>query len=114
VPVQNFVGWYLTVFLFLAPFSWYQSTQPVRDIRSRAFWAQAIIMYFLLGARYPLIYLRSTGSAQVTDPAGHIWSTSDIRATSALVATFTMIAFTLIAALRLRATAAATAASPER
>jgi putative membrane protein len=122
VPLQNFAGWYLTVFLFLAPFSWYQSTRPVRESigafsgkveagfpqkmrplenSNRAFWAQAILMYFLLGARYPLAYLCSTDHRQVTDPAGHVWNTSDIRATSALVATFTMLAFALIAWLRL-------------
>jgi uncharacterized membrane protein len=101
VPFQNFMGWYLTVFLFLAPFSRYQSTRPVRESRSRDFWAQAIIMYFLLGLRDPLLYLRSTDNRQVTDPTGHVWSVSDIRASAALVAIFTMIAFALIAWLRL-------------
>lgn len=101
VPLQNFFGWYLTVFLFLAPFAWYQSTRPVRESESRTFWAQAIVMYFLLGLRYPLVYLSTTDSRQVTDPAGHAWSTGDIRATSALVAISTMMAFALIAGLRL-------------
>jgi uncharacterized membrane protein len=101
VPFQNFAGWYLTVFLFLAPFSWYQSTRPVRESQSRDFWAQAITMYFLLGLRYPLLYVRSTDSGQVTDATGHVWNISDIRATAALVAIFTMIAFALIAWLRL-------------
>jgi len=53
VPFQNFAGWYLTVFLFLAPFSWYQSRRPVND-GDRGFWAQAVVMYALLGLRYPL------------------------------------------------------------
>ena len=101
VPFQNFMGWYLTVFLFLAPFSRYQSTRPVRESQSRDFWAQAIIMYFLLGLRDPLLYLRSTDSRQVADPTGHVWSVSDIRASTALVAIFTMIAIALIAWLRL-------------
>jgi uncharacterized membrane protein len=101
VPIQNFVGWYLTVFLFLALFSWYQSTRPVRECQSRDSWTQAIIMYFFLGLRYPLIYVRSTDSREVTDPGGHIWNTSDIRATAALLAVFTMMAFALIAWLRL-------------
>ena len=101
VPVQNFIGWYLTVFIFLALFSWYQSKRPVGERQSRHFWAQAIIMYFLLGLRYPLLYARSTDTGEVTDPTGHIWRTSDIRATAALVAVFTMIAFALIAWLRL-------------
>ena len=100
MPLQNFFGWYLTVFLFLAPFAWYQSMRQARE-SSRAFWAQAVVMYFLLGLRYPLVYLSTTESRQVTDPAGHVWSTGDIRATSALVAIFTMMAFALIAGLRL-------------
>ena len=58
-------------------------------------------MYFLLGLRYPLVYLSTTESRQVTDPAGHVWSTGDIRATAALVAIFTMLAFALLAGLRL-------------
>jgi len=102
VPFQNFVGWYLTVFLFLAPFSVYQSTRPVRESQNRDFWSQAIIMYFLLGLHYPLLYLSSTDSGQVTDPTGRVWNTSDIRTTAALVAIFTMIAFALVAWLRLR------------
>jgi uncharacterized membrane protein len=101
VPLQNFFGWYLTVLLFLVPFAWYQLRRPVRG-GNRTFWAQAIVMYFLLGLRYPLVYLSTTDNRQVTDPAGHVWSTGDIRATSALVAIFTMMAFALIAGLRLR------------
>ena len=102
VPFQNFVGWYLTVLLFLAPFSVYQSTRPVRENQNRDFWSQAIIMYFLLGLHYPLLYLSSTDSGQVTDPTGRVWNTGDIRTTAALVAIFTMIAFALVAWLRLR------------
>jgi uncharacterized membrane protein len=102
VPLQNFIGWYLTVFLFLALFSWFQSARPVLQSQSRSFWAQAIIMYFLLGVRYPLIYARSTDSREITDPGGYVWNTGDIRATAALIATVTMIAFALIACFRLR------------
>ena len=101
VPFQNFAGWYLTVFCFLAPFSWYQSARPVHAGSSRAYWAPPIVMYFLLGLQYPLLYLGVTENAQVTDPAGRIWNTADIRMTAALVAIFTMISFAAIAALRL-------------
>jgi putative membrane protein len=102
VPIQNFFGWYLTVFFFLALFSWYQSTRPICEVQSRNFWARAIIMYFFLGFRYPLTYARSTDSGEVTDPSGHIWNTSDISATAALLSVYTMMAFALIAWLRLR------------
>jgi uncharacterized membrane protein len=101
VPLQNFVGWYLTVFLFLALFSWYQSRRPLLAAQSRNFWAQAIIMYFLVGLRYPLLYVRLMDSREVMDPSGHIWNTSDIRATAALLAVFTMMGLALIAWLRL-------------
>ena len=102
VPFQNFIGWYLTVFVFLALFSWYQSGRPIRQGEGRGFWAQAIAMYFLLALRYPLVYVRTAESREVIDPAGHVWSTGDIRATAALVAIFTMMSFALIAWLRLR------------
>jgi uncharacterized membrane protein len=101
VPFQNFLGWYLTVFCFLAPFSVYQATQPVHDGKARTFWAQAVLMYFLLGLQYPLLYLGSTERGLVTDPGGQAWSIADIRMTAALIAIFTMIASSLIAALRL-------------
>jgi uncharacterized membrane protein len=101
VPLQNFLGWYLTVVLFLLLFSSFQAGRPV-IARGRAFWAQAIAMYFVLGVRYPLIYLFATGDAEVTDPAGQVWRTGDIRAASALIATTTMLAFAFIAWLRLR------------
>ena len=100
VPFQNFLGWYLTVFLFLAMFSVYQAGRPV-GAGDRTYWAQAIVMYFLLGLQYPLLYLSGTDSREVTDPAGHVWNTANIRMTAALVAIFTMISFSLIAALRL-------------
>jgi putative membrane protein len=101
VPFQNFAGWYLTVICFLAPFSWYQSTQPVHDGKAKQFWAQAVVMYFLLGLQYPLLYLGSTERGLVADSRGQVWSLADIRMTAALVALFTMIAFSLVAALRL-------------
>jgi putative membrane protein len=101
VPVQNFLGWYLTVFLFLTLFSWYQSRRPFVAAQSRNFWAQAIIMYCLVGLRYPLLYARIMDSREVADPSGHIWNTGDIRATAALLAVFTMMGFALIAWLRL-------------
>jgi uncharacterized membrane protein len=100
VPFVNYLGWFLTVFLFLAPFSWYQSTRPVKE-RDRSFWAQAVVMYFILGARYPLIYISATENQPVTDPAGGVWMTEDIQATAALISLFTMSAFALIAWIRL-------------
>ena len=101
VPLQNFFGWYLTVFLFLALFAWYQAPRPVREGKSRNFWAQPIVMYFFLALRYPLIYVRATDSGEVTDSGGHIRNASDIRPTAALLAVFTMMAFALIVWLRL-------------
>jgi len=101
VPFQNFAGWYLTVFSFLAPFSVYQATQPIHEGKAKQFWAQAVVMYFLLGLQYPLVALGSRDVGQVTDPAGQVWNVADIRMTGALVAVFTMIAFSLVAALRL-------------
>jgi putative membrane protein len=70
VPLRNFFGWYLTVLLFLLPFAWYQSQLLVRESTSRAFWMQAIVMYVLLGLRYPLLYSAgATAGRSPTPPA---------------------------------------------
>lgn len=102
VPFSNYLGWFLTVFLFLAAFSLYQSSRPVPNERSRDLWAPAVTMYFLLGAQYPLIYLGAGESQAVTDAARRTWMTNDIYAAAALISIFTMSAFALIAWIRLR------------
>jgi uncharacterized membrane protein len=106
VPFTNYMGWLLTVFIFFALFSAY-AAREVRVGRSGdrqfspSFWAQPIAMYSLLGVRFLLNYFVPAANIQLTDASGHSWMLHDIHETAALVAVFTILAFSVVAALRL-------------
>ena len=107
VPFSNYLGWLLTVFLFFAIFSGYVSANSRDEAGSGkahfspAFWAQAIIMYALLGVGYILRYFVPSQNLREIDATGHVWMLHDIYETAALAAIFTIFAFSVLAALRL-------------
>lgn len=98
VPVSNFLGWYLTVYVFYQLFALYlrgRSTNP--DPLPWSYWNLAILFYAASAAGNILLVIpRPTGSV-VSDPAGAEWRISDITGTCALVSIFTMGAFALLA-----------------
>ena len=106
VPFQNYLGWLLTVFVFYAIFATYvaRAARPVAALGERiaSFWASAIAMYALLGVRYVLTYVAPSVNSQFADAAGHAWMRYDIYETAALAAIFSVFAFSLLAALRLK------------
>ena len=101
VPFQNYLGWLLTVFVFYALFAGYAAGRPAPAPSSRAFWAPAIGMYALLGARYVLTFFATPENPRFMDAVGHAWMRADIYETAALAAIFTVFAFSTLAALRL-------------
>jgi len=106
VPFQNYLGWLLTVFIFFSIFAGYAAMRRPAASRAparypRRFWAQAIIMYALLGVRNLFAYFVPSANTRVVDAAGHVWMTHDIHETAALVAIFTIFAFSILAVLRL-------------
>jgi uncharacterized membrane protein len=106
VPFSNYLGWLLTVFIFYALFSAYNRRKLTKSgsvvVRlSISFWAAPIAMYALLSIRYILIYFATSTSPRVVDAAGHAWMLHDIQETAALVSVFTVVAFSILAALRL-------------
>jgi putative membrane protein len=105
VPFSNYLGWLLTVFVFFAIFSGYaavRSQSALQGIRhAPEFYAQAIIMYALLGVRHVLTYFVPTENSRLVDAVGHPWMSHDIYETAALAAIFTVFAFSILAGLRL-------------
>jgi uncharacterized membrane protein len=105
VPFSNYLGWLMTVFLFFAVFAWHVSrTVPVQSQSARyprAFWAQAILMYAILGGRYFLTYFVPSDNSAFTDATGHVWLRHDIYETTAIAAIFTVLAFAAFAGFRL-------------
>jgi len=102
VPVSNFLGWYLTVYVFYQLFALYlrrRSTNP--DVLPPGYWKLAVLFYAVSAAGNILLAIPRAGPSVVSDPTGAQWRVSDITATCALVSIFTMGAFALLAWLRL-------------
>jgi putative membrane protein len=102
VPVTNFLGWYLTVYIIYQCFAFFlmrRSTGPIPP--GPHYWHQAVLLYAVSAAgNIPPALVRPTPSV-VADPAGVQWRVHDITAASALVSIFVMGAFAVIAWIRL-------------
>jgi uncharacterized membrane protein len=95
VPLTNYLGWYLTVFVFLLVFSLYRARRdrPGRRLTT-SYWAQPPVLFVVMALAYPADYLAAVLAGRngaIKDPAGHIWSSLDIRETAAIVSLFTMV-----------------------
>ena len=102
VPLSNFLGWFLTVFLFYELFALYRGWRQgaVGSVRGRSHWLQATTLYVLVGMSQVYGYLLQR-SDRVISVAGRLWNTTDIRETSVVVFLFTMLFVGLLAAIRI-------------
>jgi putative membrane protein len=107
VPVSNFFGWYLTVFLIYLAFAFYLHRWPPAPASSPlpSRWPSAIF-YGLCAAGNVLQVFARPALPVVQDATGKVWQVADITAASAMVSIFAMGAFALIAAVRLSEEAA--------
>jgi putative membrane protein len=102
VPLTNFFGWFLTVYIIYQAFAIY--------LRNRAFTAAprdyyrlAIFFYAISAAGNLLQAIPSYAGLVVNDARGNTWRVSDIVGGSILISVFVMEAFALIAWARLTA-----------
>jgi putative membrane protein len=100
VPISNFLGWSFTVWIFFQLFALYQQRRASEDL-SRALptthYLQSIIVYAWTGIGFVLSYLLRPANTQITDAVGHVWQTSDIYETMAIVSIYTMIFVSILA-----------------
>ena len=102
VAVTNFLGWYLTVYVFCQLFALYLRGRPTDpDSLPSCYWRQAVLFYTASSVGNVLLVIRRVGKTVVSDPTGVEWRVSDITGTCALVSTFTMGVFALMAWVRL-------------
>ena len=100
VPVSNFLGWYLTVYLIYQLFALYLRRRPgVPAPVGATLWRTAVLFYGVSALGNLLVAVPRHPT--VTDAAGVAWPVSGILATSALVSIFAMGAFALLAWVRL-------------
>jgi uncharacterized membrane protein len=102
VPLSNYFGWYLTVFLIYLLFTLFISRRPARHIRAtNASWSLAVLLYAVCAAGNVLQCIPAPNPAVVADPTGKLWGVADITGASALVSIFAMGAFAAFAWMRL-------------
>jgi uncharacterized membrane protein len=102
VPTSNFLGWYLTVYIIYQLFAVYLRGRSIEsDPLPSRYWRLALLLYGISAAGNILLVIPHAGLAVVSDPAGMEWRVSDIIGACALVSTFTMGAFALLAWVRL-------------
>ncbi len=102
VPLSNFVGWFLTTWLFFqgfALFAYRGRARHRRMCRSQAFLAVPVLFY----AASALCHLPPLfdPDAAVIDAGGRAWSSADIRETAAIMGLFSMLPIALLALMRL-------------
>lgn len=102
VPVSNFLGWYLCVYVIFQLFALYLRGRStgLHPLPS-SYWRLAVLFYAASAAGNILLVIPRAGPSVVTDPAGVQWRVSDITGTCALISIFTMGAFALLAWARL-------------
>ena len=104
VPLVNFLGWTLTVYLFMQVLALYlRSRGPLATMQpgeARASDLQGVLLYGLTTLSF-FVALFSGAHTVVVDATGMTWRTGNIYETSALVAVYGMLFIAVLALLRL-------------
>ncbi len=103
--MSNFLGWYLTVYVFFQLFALYlrrRETGPVdREPRSKSYWLQPVVFYGVTAVRIVLVSALSAATTEtVADQAGVVWRIHDMFVVCALVCLFTMVPFTVLGLMK--------------
>jgi uncharacterized membrane protein len=104
VPLVNFLGWTLTVYLFMQVFALYlRGRGPLpatRPDRATASDLQGVLLYAATTIGF-FTSFRTGARTTVTDAVGNAWQTGDIYETSVLLAVYGMFFIALLALLRI-------------
>lgn len=104
VPLTNYLGWFLTVYLFYQAFALYLrrrgADEAERPVMPRTFYVQAVALYAVQGLTFVLQYVIGSNT-QVTDAAGAVWHTGAIYETSAIVSIYTMLFIAVMTTVKL-------------
>lgn len=103
VPVSNFFGWYLTVYISYQLFALYLRGSRVNaNPLPSGYLRLGVVFYGVSAAGNAFLVILPRGPLVVTDPAGTQWNVAAITAACALVSIFIMGAITLLAWSRIK------------
>jgi len=101
VPVSNFLGWYLTVYVFFQWFALYARRRSASDAKVPGCWITPLLAYTAIIIAPILSSILDTEPTTVlADPVGHLWQIHDIRSVEALVCLFTALPFWILAVFK--------------
>jgi putative membrane protein len=111
VPLINFFGWMLTMWLSFQLFALYLARrQPPKEIPATAtYWRQPVIYWLLIALQFPLLAL-IVPAVSLSDPTGQVWNSGDLFQSMALTSVFTMF-FTALLSWMVLARQSATGAA---
>jgi putative membrane protein len=101
VPVSNFLGWYLTVYVFFQCSALFARRRFATYTKIPGYWATPLFAYTsIIMAPILGLLLGSEPATVLADPVGHPWQVQDIRSVAALVCLFTALPFWLLAVFK--------------
>ena len=117
VPLTNYLGWFFTVYVFFQAFALYlrfrnSSREGQEQTFTRSYYAQAIVMYAVIGLVIVVSYVVGGPNRAITDAVGIVWQTRSIAEAEATVTIFTMLFAAALAAVKLLQRSAAVASTP--
>lgn len=102
VPLSNYLGWFLTVWLIYQAFALVLHVRPalVRAQEALGFWSMPVLLYGVTALSYVLgvAFIRD---ATVTDATGRQWSIAMLWETASIIGLFTMVFVTVLAGMAL-------------
>ena len=103
VPISNFLGWYLTAFIFFQIFALYCSSRNLLpNPTPMRYWRMPILMYAMCALGNLLIFKLPMAPPIVVDPSGHRWLTMQILRMDAFVSLAVMLPICIAAWTRIR------------
>src|SRR6266851_2543428 len=117
VPLTNYLGWFFTVYVFFQLFALYlrlrkASREGEEPTFTRSYYAQAIVMYAVIGLTFVVNYLVGGTNMPIMDAASIVWQTRSIAEAEATVSIFTMLFAAALATVTLLQGSAAVASTP--
>jgi Zn-dependent protease len=105
VPLTNYLGWFFTVYVFLQLFAlvvrFRESGNKTMRTLPTSYYAQAVVMYAVVGLTPVLTFLVGGTNSPVTDAAAVVWQTRSIAEAAATVSIYTMIFAASLSAAKL-------------
>jgi len=117
VPLTNYLGWFFTVYVFFQLFALSlrlrkASREGENPALPRSYYAQAIVMYAVIGLVIVVNYVVGSTNTAVTDAVGIVWQTRGIAEAEATVTIYTMLFAAALAAVKVLQASAAVASTP--